>query len=172
MFEYYNSINKIPEYRYEEMNQIMYDFHLKITNNNPSFELHGKNFDNWVNMIRNDENYNIILYIENNKIIGLICYGYYNNELMISEIQIIEEYQYKGLVKILLKEMVKQLDLSRFNGIVCGTIRNDNEHSKQVFTHIGMKPQEEDNLNKNYKLYKISYDDLVKYLDNNKEYTK
>ena len=163
MFEYYDSINKIPETRYSSMETIL---------NNFSIELHGEEWfeqkreffegeghNNWVNMITNDPNYHIILYIDKNEVVGFICYQYLeDNSVAICEVQLTKEYRYQGLVKILLSEMMKQIDPTRCNKFVAG-INSNNEHSIKTFTHIGM--------NKVDKHYEISYDKLNKYINKN-----
>ena len=166
MFEYYDYINKIPEDRYKKMSEIL---------NNFSIELHGKEwyeerrevfenegYQNWINMIRNNPNYHIIMYLEDNNIIGFICYEYtLNNRVCICEVQIIKEYRYKGLVKVLLTKMMEEIDKSKCDTFFAG-INSSNDHSINTFTHIGMT--------KNDKYYEISYDDLNNYVNNKNEY--
>ena len=160
MFEYYDSINKIPECRYKVMESIL---------NNFSIELHGIDWfeerretfegighDNWVNMITNNPNYHIILYLDNNELVGFICYEYMENKkVMISEVQIIREYRYKRLVKTLLNEMINNIDKNKCDTFLAG-INSNNEHSVNTFTHVGMVKKD--------RYYEISCNDLYNYL--------
>jgi len=162
MFEYYDSKNKIPEFRYKIMENILNNFSIELhgikwfEERRKDFE--GKGHDNWVNMIRNNSNYHIILYIKDGDIKGFLCYEYLNdNQVMICEIQIIREYRYKGYVKKLLKEMMNQINKDKCNTFLA-FINSNNEHSINTFTHIGM-------INTG-KYYEISYDSLNKYLNN------
>ena len=163
MFEYYDCINKVPEYRYKEMSKILNNFSIELhgqewyEQRRERFE--GEGFNYWLNTITNDPNYHIILYIVDNNIVGFINYQYLdNNQVAICEAQIIKEYRYKGLVKVLLSEMMKQIDPSRCEKFVAG-IFSKNEHSINTFTHIGMQ------LVDNH--YEIPYDVLKQYTDKN-----
>jgi|GEM_PF-1369546 len=162
MFEYYNSINKIPEYRYKKMAEILNAFSIELhgqewfEQRRETFENEG--YQNWINMITNNPNYHIIIYLKDNNIIGFICYEYTDNKrVCICEVQIIKEYRYKGLVKVLLNEMLKQIDKSKCNTFF-GGINPNNEHSISTFTHIGMELKD--------KFYEISYDKLNNYINN------
>ena len=155
MFEIYNSTNKIPEYRYLKMNEILVNFHNKMQFNT---ELTEEGYNHWVNMILNDPNYNIVLYIVDNEIVAFICFCYSNIGLWLSEIQIIDEYQKKGLTKVLISKMLELADKTKFNNIL-GSIATKNIHSQEVFTHIGMR------YNEGKKYYEISYDDLLNWVE-------
>jgi hypothetical protein len=81
MFEIYNSNNKIPENRYLEMNDILIkDYILRkgleeYKKREKIFKEEG--FEYWKSMILNDPNYNIILYVIDEKIVAFICYMLY-----------------------------------------------------------------------------------------------
>lgn len=161
-FEIYNSINKIPKKRYLEMNDILTNDYIKrngIEKYNENKErLTHEGFNNWVNMITNDPNYNIVLSLIDNKIIGFVCFMYYeDNKLMLSEVQIIPEYQKKNILKLLLTKVIDVADKSKYTTIV-GTINKNNINSQQVFTHIGM-------INTKDNLYEISCDNIMKWIN-------
>ncbi len=166
MFEYYDEINKIPESRYSVMEEILNNFYIKLHgideyNKRKEF-IHGEGHKIWLNTIRFTPDYNIILYLIDNDIKGFICYQYVEDNTYICEIQLREDYQYKGYVKILLSEMLNQIDKNRCNNFF-GSIHPDNEHSINTFTHIGMK------YNEDYRRYEISYNDLNNYVKTKKK---
>ena len=160
MFEYYNYNKKIPKNRYLEMDKILRTFYIKLHgkeeyNKRKEF-FDNEGFDIWLNTIINTPDYNIILYIVDNEIKGFICYQYYEENIWICEIQLVEEYQYKGYVKVLLQEMLNQIN-NKCNYFL-GSIHPNNEHSINTFTHIGMTYNEDNHR------YEISYEKLKKYI--------
>ena len=110
-----------------------------------------------VNTILNTKDYNILLYYEDNIIIGFIAFMYIDNYLCLSEVQFDKKYKNKGYLKNMLKEVIKVSDKQRYN-TVFATINPSNELSKSVFTHIGF-------INTEKERYEISYDHLFKYLN-------
>ena len=159
MFEIYNYINKIPEYRYLKMHEILKDDYINRNGidkyNKSDFE--GNSFNKWVSMIRNDKNYNIILYIIDNNIVGFITYMFIEDKLCISEVQIIKEYQGKyGILKKLIKKVLSLIDKDIKEVVL--TINDNNTKSKEVFTHIGFS-----NIKSNW--YKIDIDKLLLWIN-------
>ena len=165
MFEYYDYINKVPKERYLQMDEILRKFFIKLhgiekyKKRKDFFDNEG--FDMWLNTIRNDEDYHIILYLDNNDIIGFICYKFVEDHAWICEVQLIEKYQYKGYVKILINEMINHINKEECKYFL-GSINDNNEHSKNTFTHIGF------NYNEDERRYEISYNDLNKYVKTKK----
>ena len=161
MFEYYDYINKIPENRYKKMADILNGFSIELHGQEwfeeRRFIFEGIGLQNWIKMITNNPNYHIIMYLKENNIIGFICYEYNENNVWISEIQIIKEYRYKGVVKILLSEMLKQINPNNCEKFLA-SINSNNDHSINTFTHMGMK--------KIGDYYEITYDELNNYINN------
>ena len=159
MFEIYNYINKMPEYRYLNMHEILKDDYINrngIDNYNKS-NFEGDSFNKWVSMIRNDKNYNIILYVIDNNIVGFITYMFIEDKLCISEVQIIKEYQGKyGILKKLIKKVLSLIDKDIKEVVL--TINDNNTKSKEVFTHIGFG-----NIKDNW--YKIDIDKLLLWIN-------
>ena len=77
---------------------------------------------------------------------------------MLSEGQIRSEYQNKGYLTKLLKEVIYNSDKSRYDDVLM-TINSKNIVSQNIFKHIGFKQV-------NNNLYKISYKVLVEWLNN------
>lgn len=161
MFEIYNAEKKINEKRYIEMHNILKkDFinrhglekYKKYSN---SFE--GEGFKRWVTMLQNTENYHIVLYVLDDEIAGFVCFLYMDNKLCLSEVQIKESFQGKGILKKLLRKTLEISNKDRYNKI-CATIDNDNYKSQNVFKHIGMK-------NTQGKWYEITYDEFMKWIN-------
>ena len=150
-FELYSYENKIPLNKCYEMLDILVSFYDEFNGmNNGSKD----KYEPWINMIRNTKDYYVLLCYEKDVLIGFINYMYQDRGLMLSEIQIRKEYQNKGLLKVLLKEVKYN------NKDIYLTIHKNNKRSKSVFEHIGFK-----NIENN--LYKISYDDLMLILKKN-----
>lgn len=110
----------------------------------PSFLDNKEKHDNqenqkrWFNMIKTTSNYYVILYIENNQVIGFLNFCINNNKLWISEIQIKNEYKNKGILKKLIKKFVTLKQVKNFNSVIIH-INEENNLSKKVFSHIGFK---------------------------------
>lgn len=113
--------------------------------------------DTWINMVRNTKDYFILLFYKDSELLGFINYMYLDYGLMLSEIQISKYYQDKKYLKAMLKELINSLDRKVDN--IYASINSKNIKSKQVFTHIGFMRD------KNI-LYKISYNDLLKWINN------
>ena len=161
MFELYNYNHKIPESRLLEMHDILIkDFInkkgiLEYNEKKESFNKEG--FDKWKSMLLNDPNYNIILYIIDNRVVGFICYLYMDKDVCLSEVQIIKEYQGKyGILRQMLKSLLSEIN--KDSNRIIETIDNTNEKSKNVFTHIGF-------INTNDNWYEISIQDLEKWVN-------
>ena len=164
-FKIYDVNNKIPENRYLEMHQILIDDYVKRNGidkyNENKEKLTNEGFNNWVNMIRNTPNYNILLYLDSNNVVGFVCFMYKDNKLILSEVQIMEEYQGKyDILRQLLKKVLELSDKTKYN-IISGTINKNNNKSINVFTHIGL-------INTNDNWYEISYDKLLKWIKKDK----
>ena len=92
-----------------------------------------------------------------NEPVAFISYCIMEKGLCLSEVQIKKQFQGKHDI---LRKMLKQVIISTKNykcDNVCCTIRN-NQHSVDVFTHIGMK-------NTKDCWYEISIADLLKWID-------
>lgn len=117
-----------------EMHNILVENYNKINNkDNSSTEM----YNEWVNMIRTTKDYNILICLDNNLLVGFICYTYLDIGLMLSEIQIKKEYQGKHILKNMIKNVL--MNTNNTYSKVYATINNDNTKSKEVFTHIGFK---------------------------------
>lgn len=154
-FELYDSNNKVPPKRYKKMLEIIIPFYNKLLS---------KNFDNledckpWIKMIRNTKDYYVLVCLKQDEVIGFINFMYQDIGLMLSEIQIKKQYQSKyGILKKMLGELILKSDKLRYCNIYM-TINPKNKKSKAVFTHVGFKNIEN-------KLYSISYEDLIKWLN-------
>ncbi len=133
-YKLYNRKN-IDNTYLNDMHNILVENYNKINNKDNSSN---KMYNEWVNMIRTTEDYNILLCLENTSLVGFICYTYLDIGLMLSEIQIKKEYQGKHNI---LKNMLRNVLVNTNNTYskVYATINNDNTKSKEVFTHIGFK---------------------------------
>lgn len=133
-YKLYNRKN-IDNTYLNDMHNILVENYNKINNkDNSSNEM----YNEWVNMIRTTEDYNILICLDNNLLVGFVCYTYLDIGLMLSEIQIKKEYQGKHNI---LKNMLRNILVNTNNTYskVYATINNDNTKSKEVFTHIGFK---------------------------------
>ncbi len=161
MFEFYNCNKKIPEYRYLEMNDILLNDYI-YRHGIDEYEkkrkiLEGEGFEHWKSMILNDPDYNIILYIDNNKIIGFICYIFLDEKLLLSEVQIRYECHGKDYLRKMLKKLI-EINENKYIKTVIGAINTNNKKSQDVFTHIGM-------VNTDKNLFEISFEDLKKWIN-------
>lgn len=116
-----------------------------------------RNYEIWTNMINNTDNYKVLTYEEENKVIGFLNFSIIEDELWISEVQIDNNYKNKQILKKLLKKFVYLEDINKYSTITIH-INNDNEVSKKVFTHIGFKQI-------NNCIYKIDLEDMKKWLN-------
>lgn len=115
------------------------------------------NKNKWINMIKNTDNYNVITFEENDKVLGFLNYSIIKEEMWITEVQIKDGYKNKKILKNLLKEFVSIDELKKYEYIIIH-INDNNELSKKVFNHIGF--YEIGNT-----LYKIEKDKLIDYLN-------
>jgi MoaA/NifB/PqqE/SkfB family radical SAM enzyme/L-amino acid N-acyltransferase YncA len=154
-FELYDNKNKVPYKRYKEMLEIIIPFYNKLLNKNyNSPEL----YKPWVRMIRNTKDFYVLVCLNKDRVIGFINFMYQDIGLMLSEVQIKEQYQSKhGIFKKMMREVILKSDRSKYQSIYA-TINPKNQKSKSVFTHIGFK-------NIDNRLYSISYSDLIKWLE-------
>ena len=94
---------------FDYINKITLNYTLdmyEILTKNYQKELTNEEFNKWFNMITNNKNYNIIICLDNNTLVGFLCYMIIDNDLIISEIQIIPSYQKKyGIFRKLFKQI-------------------------------------------------------------------
>ena len=156
MFEIYNSNNKMPENRYLEMNDILRKGLEEYKKREKIFK--EKGFEYWKSMILNDPNYNIILYVIDEKIVAFICYMLIEDSVCLAEIQIIKEYQGKNnIFRKILQKFVEEIKNKNYKKIPA-TIDKDNQKSRAVFSHVGM-------INTKNNWFKISIETLEKWLN-------
>lgn len=111
----------------------------------------------WLNnCIKNNSIKTIICFI-NNTVIGYLQYTYNNKDIVLSEIQILKEYQGKGILKRLLKEFVSKINIS-FDSIITCHINPNNFKSKAVFKHIGFENTVDN-------IYAISFKKLLAWVE-------
>ena len=156
-FELYDFDNKITKKRYDPIHKILVENEDVITGrDNSSIEMYNK----WAEMITNTPNYNILVCLIDDEVVGFIAFMYLDIGLMLSEIQIKKEYQGKyKILKNMLREVLEISIKDKFKyKDVLGTISDKNIKSQEVFTHIGFKRKEGI-------LYKISYKNLMKWIE-------
>ena len=161
MFELYGCNFKIPKIKYDEIYKIIIDNYYELNKDKykTKEEMNKKEFyETWVNTILNTKDYYILIYYIKKDIVGFIAYTYINDCLCLCEVQIKKEYQNQNYLKTMLKEVIDKSDKKRYI-FISGTINPKNDKSKQVFTHIGFK-------NTSNNTYKISYDNLMKWIIN------
>lgn len=152
--EIYSYENKVSLDKCNQMLDILVSFYNDLNGKeNNTKEMR----DTWINMVRNTKDYFILLFYKDSELLGFINYMYLDYGLMLSEIQISKYYQDKKYLKAMLKELINSLDRKVDN--IYASINSKNIKSKQVFTHIGFMRD------KNI-LYKISYNDLLKWINN------
>ena len=118
-------------------------------------------FPEWLNMIENTQNYNMLLCFKNEELVGFICYTYIYIGLMLSEVQIKKEYQGKyDILRKMLKQVIDKSD-KRLYSDVYGTISSKNLKSQNVFKHIGFE-------NTKGILYKININTLINWINRSK----
>ena len=156
-FELYDFDNKITKKRYDPIHKILVENEDVITGrDNSSIEMYNK----WAEMITNTPNYNILVCLIDDEVVGFIAFMYLDIGLMLSEIQIKKEYQGKyKILKNMLREVLEISIKDKFKyKDVLGTISDKNIKSQEVFTYIGFKRKEGI-------LYKISYKNLMKWIE-------
>ena len=152
IFEHYDYENKIPlDKLYDELD-LIYEFY-----ENKKFDR--KNIDkkskDYVSLIYNMKEYKMLVAYKDNMLIGFINYYYKDdNYIMLSEIQIRNDYRNKGILRELFKELINN---NKCNGFYC-TINPNNKNSYDVFTYIGFKKIDD-------RLYKINYRTFNKWLN-------
>lgn len=118
------------------------------------------NYNNLFNSIKTSEQYNVICLEETDLLIGYLSYSVINGELWISEIQIRDDYQGKGVLRKLIGKFVSMPKLNSYEYIKIH-INKTNIHSQEVFGHIGFKKIGESTI------YKIDTDNLIKWYQKN-----
>ena len=73
-----------------------------------------RNYEIWTNMINNTDNYKVLTYEEENKVIGFLNFSIIEDELWISEVQIDNNYKNKQILKKLLKKFVYLEDVNKY----------------------------------------------------------
>ena len=154
VFETYNLDKKIPISKINQMLDILVPFYNKLNGKDNSTK---EMCDPFINMIRNTKDYNILLCYIGKTLVGFVNYMYQDRGLMLSEIQIREEFQGKNILRKMIKKVIDDSDKSRYKDIYL-TINPKNTKSYQVFTHIGFKNIEN-------VLYKISYKEMNNWLN-------
>ena len=125
----------------------------------PDYEYKDEFFMMWVNNIRNNPTYRMIVYKENNKILGFLNYAVEGEDNWICEIQVLNDNKHKGITTKLLNKYV-ELNYNIKEAIAF--IKATNLLSKEVFVnHVGFTPVEGKS-----NRYKISIDKLKEYLKN------
>ena len=157
IFEYYDYDNKIPMDKIDEMLKIIIKFYNKFNKRNNSTE---EVYSPWINIVRNTKDYHVLLCYLDKELVGFINYMYQENGLMLSEIQIKDQFQGKNdILRKMIGEVLNISDKNKYSEILC-TINPKNEKSKLIFTHIGFK-------NIEGILYKIDYNNLLNWVNKN-----
>lgn len=140
------------------MCKILVENYNMINDTNDSVDI---SFPEWLNMIENTQNYNMLLCFKNEELVGFICYTYIDIGLMLSEVQIKKEYQGKyDILRKMLKQVIDKSD-KRLYSDVYGTISSKNLKSQNVFKHIGFE-------NTKGILYKININTLINWINRSK----
>ena len=140
------------------MCKILVENYNMINDTNDSVD---NSFPEWLNMIENTQNYNMLLCFKNEELVGFICYTYIDIGLMLSEVQIKKEYQGKyDILRKMLKQVIDKSD-KRLYSDVYGTISSKNLKSQNVFKHIGFE-------NTKGILYKININTLINWINRSK----
>lgn len=112
----------------------------------------------WVNMILNTPDYYIIVCKINDEVVAFLSYCIVDIGLMLSEIQIKEEFQGKlNIFKKIMNEFISKVNINEYNKIYA-TINSKHTKSKEVFTHIGF-------INKSGILYEANTKDILEWLE-------
>ena len=153
-FELYSFDNKVPIEKCFEMLNILADFYDDFNGmDNRKKEM----YEPWFNVIRNTKDYYVLLCYKNSNLIGFLNYMYYEEGLVLCEVQIKKEFQNKGYMKLLIKKAIENSDLNRYSDIFV-TINKNNIVSQSIFRHIGFK-----NIENN--LYSIDKDKLLLWVN-------
>lgn len=118
------------------------------------------NYNNLFNSIKTAEQYNVICFEEADLLIGYLSYSVINDELWISEIQIREEYQGRGVLRNLIGKFVSMPEFKNY-GCVKIHINRRNVHSQKVFCYMGFEKIGESTI------YKIDTDNLINWNQKN-----
>lgn len=152
-YDYFTPDNKIDNETINEIYKIIVYNENKISKEENDTK---SNFDAFKNTLLNTPNYYIIVCKLNNEVIAFLSYCYMHLGLLISEVQIKEEYQGKNVLSKLLNEFITKIDKNKYNKINA-FINSKHIKSKIVFTHIGF-------INTNNNHYEITYDKLDSYI--------
>lgn len=159
MFEIFDKNNKISDEIAKKIYAFMIDNYCnrKEYLNRPRSDFDSEeNYDRWLNMLRTFNDYYTLVYYQDNNPVAFISYSFMEKGLCLCEVQIKEEYQEKyNILRKMLEYILNITKSFKYNNI-CGGI-NNNQHSVDVFTHIGMK-----NTEKTW--YEISVEDLMKWI--------
>ena len=160
MFELYNNDNIIPKSKYDEIYRIIvdnfFDRNKVLVAKRDEIDTKEK-YDHWVNTILNTKDYNILIYYDENMIIGFAAYRYIDDYLCLSEVQFNANYKNKGYLRELLKNVIIRTDKDRYNKIFA-TTKKDNILAQQVLNHIGF-------VNTENNRYEIECTDLLNWIN-------
>ena len=150
------SLDKKEDYILKQMYEILIS-NLFITYPDLEKDKHDnkENCLKWINMIKSNNDYNVVVYEENNKVIGYLNYMVIENKMWICETQVKDKN--KKILKKLITYYVKLKDVSNYAKVTIH-INSNNILSQKVFIHIGFKLI--DNT-----LYEISMKDLTKWCE-------
>lgn len=98
--------------------------------------------DLWINNISREENYVIVAENENGEFVGFACYGKRENNKIdqssdFTSIYLLEEFQGKGIGKLLMKQLFIQFNKLGFNRIFVEVLE-DNK-TRFFYEHYGAK---------------------------------
>lgn len=150
------SLDKKEDYILKQMYEILIS-NLFITYPDLEKDKHDnkENCLKWINMIKSNNDYHVVVYEENNKVIGYLNYMVIENKMWICEAQVKDKN--KKILKKLITYYVKLKDVSNYDKVTIH-INSNNILSQKVFTHIGFKLI-------NNTLYEISMKDLTKWCE-------
>lgn len=150
------SLDKKEDYILKQMYEILIS-NLFITYPDLEKDKHDnkENCLKWINMIKSNNDYHVVVYEENNKVIGYLNYMVIENKMWICETQVKDKN--KKILKKLITYYVKLKDVSTYDKVTIH-INSNNILSQKIFTHIGFK------LISNT-LYEISMKDLTKWCE-------
>lgn len=150
------SLDKKEDYILKQMYEILIS-NLFITYPDLEKDKHDnkENCLKWINMIKSNNDYHVVVYEENNKVIGYLNYMVIENKMWICETQVKDKN--KKTLKKLITYYVKLKDVSTYDKVTIH-INSNNILSQKIFTHIGFKLI-------NNTLYEISMKDLTKWCE-------
>lgn len=150
------SLDKKEDYILKQMYEILIS-NLFITYPDLEKDKHDnkENCLKWINMIKSNNDYHVVVYEENNKVIGYLNYMVIENKMWICEAQVKDKN--KKILKKLITYYVKLKDVSNYDKVTIH-INSNNILSQKVFTYIGFKLI-------NNTLYEISMKDLTKWCE-------